>query len=136
MKLHEKFMLLVVLGSTVLWQPVAAQSCDANCVKIKHFIAVMGATMEGCDKAFPDQKGWFTSAFKNWNLLKYNIPGLRDLLSERTPELQEARALVAKDFITSPKGEQEMQCSGYGNALANQDLFLPPAMLARYAHAP
>ncbi len=134
MKLRDKCALLVLF--VVTGQPVSAQSCDKNCPKIRQLIAVMGATMEGCGKAFPDHKEQFSAAFKNWKLLKYHIPGLQDLLTERTPELQQARVLVAQDFLKSPKEEQGIQCSGYGAALVHQELFLPPEMLAGYAQNP
>jgi hypothetical protein len=135
MKMTRDSVFLLLLVALPI-SPASAQGCDSNCSKIKEFIAVAGATMEGCGKAFPERRAQFLSAFKNWKLLEYRIPGLEDLLSERTPELRKARAYVASDFANAPKEEQDIQCSGYGGALANQELFLPPEMLAGYGHGP
>ncbi len=106
-------------------------ACDADCEKVKHGVAVMGATLEGCAKSFPEHAEYLNSAFKNWNVLKLKIPGIQDLLSEKTPELKLARKEVESDFH-SPKFEQEIQCGGYAKKLKEQYEFFPKSMLDPY----
>src|SRR5215469_4834941 len=126
--------LSVVVTGSVASEPTA--SCDATCLNLKTLIAIAAATMEECDRAFPAANGAYTQAFKNWNLLKYKIPGLHALLAEQTPEIATARPSVAHDFQQSPRFEQEIQCQGYGGKLKDQDLLVPKEMLAPYAPGP
>ncbi len=99
---------------------------------IKNAIAVMGATMEGCDRAFPVAQGVYSLAFKSWRILGYKVPGLVDLPAERTPDLANARAAVAGDFH-GPVDDQSIQCHEYGSRLQHQELLFPPEMLAPFA---
>jgi len=120
----------VAPGSTASEPPTG---CDLNCVHLKLLIATLRATMEGCDRAFPTANGVYTQAFTNWSLLRYKIPGLPDLLAEKTPEIATARATVARDFQKSPRFEQEIQCQGYKEKLRSQERLVPKEMLAPYA---
>lgn len=135
MKLYKYAALLAFAAS--LGQGIsAAPVCNDDCQNIKQLVAVMGATMEGCDKAFPEAHGAYLSAFKGWDLLRYDIPGLADLLAENTPEIAQARPQVAQSFKSSPKEEQYIQCSGYGGQLKSQNLFVPVERLAPFKRRP
>ncbi len=121
----------VALASMAVAEPV----CDDPCMPIRQAIAVMGATMAGCDRAFPAAHGAHVMAFKNWKLLKYRIPGRADVLAGKTSDLANARAMVANDF-NSPIDDQAIECEGCRGRLDAQDPLVPAALLAPYAPLP
>jgi hypothetical protein len=130
---NRYFIFTLILGG-IFFRSVpssAEPTCDTDCLHIKQAVAIMAATMEGCDHAFPEAKGAYTQAFKNWNLLKYDVPGLDDVVAERTADIANARKEVASDFH-SRRFEQEIQCQGYGGKLQNQVLFFPPETLNKF----
>ena len=122
------------VGSLLASGVSADPTCNDLCVHIKQVIAVLGATMEGCDKAFPKERGAYTKAFKNWRLLSYRIPGLADVLAGKTSEMAAGRAAVAEDF-KSPVDDRAIECRGYGAKFTAQDLIFPAEWLEPYKPA-
>ena len=124
----------LVLGALLASSAGAVPKCNELCLQLKKSIASMGATMEACDRAFPQAKRAYVTAFRKWRVLQYKIPGLAELLAGRSPEMALARAAAAEDF-TGPIAEQEAQCQQYGAALRRQDLVFPPEWLESFKPA-
>jgi hypothetical protein len=129
----RKVLFIVLLGASMSGCSSPAQkACDENCANVRHAVVVIGATMMACGKAFPKDEERFIDTFFDWRVAKLPIPGLKEALKPNSAEFQQAIREVGKDFQKSPRFEWEIQCSGLGKRLQQQDKMLPADMLAPY----
>jgi hypothetical protein len=119
-------------------------SCDKNPdVCVLRVIAETATFIDECGKAYPKNKAELDAAFRNWSVLKLQIPHLDDAMQDKSELRRSMAELIVPYLKRIPSYERDIECSGRLElvrdptpTLAGDSASLPENVLSRYQLRP